>query len=72
MQQEMMDALLRLADDGKLQPLISASLPATEVKAAYELIEQKKVLGKCCITFGEGEGGESKIKSKGAARGSRL
>lgn len=50
-QQTMVD-LLKLASDGKLKPYISAEFPLENFREAFYLMEQRKVVGKCCITFG--------------------
>jgi len=44
--------LLELAQQGKLKPYVGAEYPLDRCKDAFTLIEQKKVVGKCCITFG--------------------
>eukprot|EP00415_Alexandrium_ostenfeldii_P001096 UN1096 len=49
---EMVHELLRMASAGQLAPHVSAELPAERYKAAFSLMNEQKVLGKCCITFG--------------------
>merc|ERR1712190_22778 len=54
---EMVQDLLKMASEGKLKPYVSAEYPAERYKDAFKLMEAKKVIGKCCITFG----GNSKL-----------
>eukprot|EP00442_Polarella_glacialis_P047481 CAMPEP_0115080506 /NCGR_PEP_ID=MMETSP0227-20121206/18717_1 /TAXON_ID=89957 /ORGANISM="Polarella glacialis, Strain CCMP 1383" /LENGTH=346 /DNA_ID=CAMNT_0002468159 /DNA_START=123 /DNA_END=1163 /DNA_ORIENTATION=+ len=54
LQRETMTELLKMADDGKLKPYISREFPVESFRDAFWLMEQKKVIGKCCITFGDG------------------
>ncbi|CAJ1353018.1 unnamed protein product, partial [Effrenium voratum] len=51
-QQTMLD-LLKLATDGKLKPYISTEFPLDRFRDAFRLMEQRKVVGKCCITLGQ-------------------
>lgn len=53
LQMETMKHLLELANEGKLKPYVSAEFPMERFKDAFRLMEQKKVVGKCCITFGQ-------------------
>jgi len=48
---EMLQELLKLANQGKLKPYVCAEYPMEKYKEAFTLMEQKKVVGKCCITF---------------------
>lgn len=48
----MMKDLLRMASEGKLRPYVCAEYPVERYKDAFKLMEEKKVIGKCCITFG--------------------
>lgn len=50
---EAMEVVLRLAGEGKLQPYIGAEYPMEKAQEAFSLMEQRKVIGKCCITFGD-------------------
>lgn len=50
-QREMMAELLRMAGQGKLRPYVSAEIPGERFKEAFYLIEERKVVGKCCLTF---------------------
>lgn len=43
---------LKLAAEGKLSPYVCAEYPMEKYREAFYLMEQKKVIGKCCITFG--------------------
>eukprot|EP00933_Yihiella_yeosuensis_P028321 TRINITY_DN22134_c0_g1_i1.p1 TRINITY_DN22134_c0_g1~~TRINITY_DN22134_c0_g1_i1.p1 ORF type:complete len:352 (+),score=64.73 TRINITY_DN22134_c0_g1_i1:75-1130(+) len=52
LQRQTMDELLKMADEGKLQPYVSAEFPVDNFRDAFWLMEQRKVIGKCCITFG--------------------
>lgn len=55
---ELMQDLFKLASEGKLKPYVCAEYPVERYKEAFQLMEAKKVIGKCCITFG---GGNSKL-----------
>eukprot|EP00929_Paragymnodinium_shiwhaense_P010341 TRINITY_DN114943_c0_g1_i1.p1 TRINITY_DN114943_c0_g1~~TRINITY_DN114943_c0_g1_i1.p1 ORF type:complete len:342 (-),score=81.24 TRINITY_DN114943_c0_g1_i1:252-1277(-) len=52
LEQEMMTSLLSMAKDGNLQPYVSATYPMERFKDAFTLMAEKRVIGKCCITFG--------------------
>eukprot|EP00931_Biecheleriopsis_adriatica_P051105 TRINITY_DN29613_c0_g2_i1.p1 TRINITY_DN29613_c0_g2~~TRINITY_DN29613_c0_g2_i1.p1 ORF type:complete len:289 (-),score=72.84 TRINITY_DN29613_c0_g2_i1:36-902(-) len=56
--QETMTELLKMATEGKLKPYVGAEFPMERFRDAFWLMEQRKVLGKCCITF---NGGASKL-----------
>jgi len=49
---EMRAELLRLAAGGGLAPRVSAEVPMERYREAFTLMEERKVAGKCCITFG--------------------
>mmetsp|Transcript_43630 Transcript_43630/g.79546 ORF Transcript_43630/g.79546 Transcript_43630/m.79546 type:complete len:344 (+) Transcript_43630:48-1079(+) len=49
---EMMDALLQLSKKGTLLPYVGAEYPMDKARAAFELMQQRKVVGKCCIVVG--------------------
>jgi NADPH2:quinone reductase len=51
LQTEMMTELVKMAAAGKLKPYICAEYPMEKYKAAFTLMEEKKVVGKCIITF---------------------
>lgn len=51
LQKETMAALLQMAADGKLRPYVSAEFQIDQFREAFWLMEQRKVIGKCCITF---------------------
>lgn len=55
---ETVQDLLKMASEGKLKPYVCAEYPVEQYKDAFKLMEAKKVIGKCCITFG---GGSSKL-----------
>merc|ERR1719203_83861 len=57
LQTKMMVHLLKLAREGKLKPYVGAEFPMERFQDAFSLMEQKKVIGKCCINFG----GSSKL-----------
>eukprot|EP00747_Dinoflagellata_sp_TGD_P181004 gnl/TRDRNA2_/TRDRNA2_34400_c0_seq1.p1 gnl/TRDRNA2_/TRDRNA2_34400_c0~~gnl/TRDRNA2_/TRDRNA2_34400_c0_seq1.p1 ORF type:complete len:343 (+),score=80.76 gnl/TRDRNA2_/TRDRNA2_34400_c0_seq1:60-1088(+) len=46
--------LCKMAEAGKLSPYVSAEFPMERFKDAFTLIEERKVVGKCCLTFGSG------------------
>lgn len=50
--QEMMVELLKMAEDGRLKPYVGAEYPAERFQEALTLMEERQVVGKCCITFG--------------------
>mmetsp|Transcript_76869 Transcript_76869/g.178285 ORF Transcript_76869/g.178285 Transcript_76869/m.178285 type:complete len:349 (-) Transcript_76869:8-1054(-) len=50
--QDMMTHLLRMANDGKLKPYVSVEFPVDDFKKAFYHIEERKVIGKSCLTFG--------------------
>eukprot|EP01062_Namystynia_karyoxenos_P028916 TRINITY_DN21828_c0_g1_i1.p1 TRINITY_DN21828_c0_g1~~TRINITY_DN21828_c0_g1_i1.p1 ORF type:complete len:347 (+),score=144.86 TRINITY_DN21828_c0_g1_i1:77-1117(+) len=50
---EMHAELLKLAQAGKLRPYVCAEYPVEQFKDAFRLMEERKVIGKCCITFPE-------------------
>merc|ERR1712060_46970 len=56
LQPELMDQMLkelfRLAEEGKLVTYIGAEAHFTNVKDLFTLMEEKKTVGKCCLTFG--------------------
>jgi len=52
LRQEMLTQLLQMSSAGKLVPHVCAEFPMEQHKDAFALMEEKKVLGKCCITFG--------------------
>jgi len=54
---EMVVELLKMAGEGKLKPYVCAEYPVEQYREAFKLMEAKKVIGKCCITFG----GNSKL-----------
>lgn len=54
---EMMVELIKMASAGKLKPYVSMEFPMAQYREAFTLMEQRKVVGKCCITFG----GSSKL-----------
>merc|ERR550525_1169033 len=58
---EMVHELLRMAGEGRLAPHVGAEFPMEQYKAAFSLMEQQKVLGKCCINFGPGRSTSSKL-----------
>jgi len=49
---EMIVELLKLAEAGKLNPYVGAEFPPEKAREAFALMNERKVLGKCCITFG--------------------
>jgi len=49
---EAMTEIFRLAEAGLLQPYVGAEFPMERAKEAFTLMEQRRVVGKCCITFG--------------------
>jgi len=49
---EMVRELLRMANAGQVAPCVSAEYPLEQYRAAFSLMNEQKVLGKCCITFG--------------------
>lgn len=49
---EMMAHLLEMAGARKLKPLVTAEFPIERCKEAWTLLEERKVVGKCCITLG--------------------
>lgn len=49
---EMLADLWKMANEGKLKPYIGSEYPMEKYKEALTLMEEKKVIGKCCITFG--------------------
>eukprot|EP00747_Dinoflagellata_sp_TGD_P169544 gnl/TRDRNA2_/TRDRNA2_198771_c0_seq1.p1 gnl/TRDRNA2_/TRDRNA2_198771_c0~~gnl/TRDRNA2_/TRDRNA2_198771_c0_seq1.p1 ORF type:complete len:343 (+),score=62.50 gnl/TRDRNA2_/TRDRNA2_198771_c0_seq1:225-1253(+) len=51
---EMLTDLLKLAGQGKLAPYVCAEFPVESYKEAFGVMEQQKVIGKVCITFGAG------------------
>mmetsp|Transcript_41831 Transcript_41831/g.116543 ORF Transcript_41831/g.116543 Transcript_41831/m.116543 type:complete len:82 (-) Transcript_41831:200-445(-) len=55
---EAMASLLKLAGEGKLKPYVSAEYPIERFKDALRLMEQRKVIGKCCIVM---HGNKSKL-----------
>eukprot|EP00450_Noctiluca_scintillans_P016105 CAMPEP_0194519648 /NCGR_PEP_ID=MMETSP0253-20130528/53343_1 /TAXON_ID=2966 /ORGANISM="Noctiluca scintillans" /LENGTH=341 /DNA_ID=CAMNT_0039363805 /DNA_START=55 /DNA_END=1080 /DNA_ORIENTATION=- len=57
LKEEMIQHLIQMAAEGKLKPFVSAEFPAEKYREAFWLMEQRKVIGKCCITFG----GNSKL-----------
>ena len=50
--EDTMKQLMKLANEGKLRPHVSAEVPMERFKDAFTLMERKEVVGKCCITFG--------------------
>ncbi|CAE7837972.1 unnamed protein product [Symbiodinium sp. CCMP2592] len=48
---ETMLELLRLASEGKLKPYVGSEFPVDRFREAFKLMEERKVIGKCCITF---------------------
>lgn len=54
---EMMDDILRMAAEGKLKPYVCAEFPIEQFKDAFKMMEERRVIGKCCITIG----GSSKL-----------
>mmetsp|Transcript_55638 Transcript_55638/g.178500 ORF Transcript_55638/g.178500 Transcript_55638/m.178500 type:complete len:348 (+) Transcript_55638:73-1116(+) len=50
--EEMMADLIKLANEGKLKPYVSAEIPVERFREAFYLMEERKVVGKCCLTFG--------------------
>lgn len=56
--QDMMVHLLKMANEGKLKPYVCAEIPLERYKEAFYLLEERKVVGKCCLTF---NGGGSKL-----------
>lgn len=55
---DMVGALLKLANDGLLVPHVGAEFPMERAREAFRLMHERRVVGKCCITFG---GGVSKL-----------
>ena len=50
---EMNNELLKLAQQGKLKPHVSAEYPAHRGKEAFEQVAKRKAVGKICILFNE-------------------
>jgi NADPH2:quinone reductase len=50
--EKMLDELFKLANEGKLKTFIGAEQPFTKVKELLTLMEEKKTVGKLCLTFG--------------------
>jgi NADPH:quinone reductase-like Zn-dependent oxidoreductase len=48
--QENVDALVKLADEGKLNPLVSASLPLSEASKALQMLIDRDAIGKVILT----------------------
>lgn len=48
---EMMDRINELVAQGKLTPYVGAEFPLERAREAFALMQQRRVLGKCCITF---------------------
>merc|ERR1711972_974857 len=59
--QEMRSELLKMASDGKLAPHVSAEIPMENFKEAFKLMNERRIVGKCCIMFGEGRSSSSKL-----------
>lgn len=57
LQKQILTELMKLANAGKLKPPVSLEVPMERFKEALYLLEEQKILGKCCITFG----GSSKL-----------
>lgn len=49
---EMVLNLIKMASDGKLKPYVHCEYPMEQYKDAFRLMEQRKAIGKICITFG--------------------
>jgi len=48
---EMNKTLWQMANEGKLKPHVSAEFPVAKMQDAFRLMNDRKVVGKCCITF---------------------
>jgi len=48
--QENVEALVKLADEGKLNPLVSASLPLSEASKALQMLIDRDAIGKVILT----------------------
>eukprot|EP00928_Gymnodinium_smaydae_P047865 TRINITY_DN31979_c0_g1_i1.p1 TRINITY_DN31979_c0_g1~~TRINITY_DN31979_c0_g1_i1.p1 ORF type:complete len:349 (-),score=98.11 TRINITY_DN31979_c0_g1_i1:21-1067(-) len=51
--QQMVSELQKMAQDGRLKPYVGAEFPMHRAKEAFRLMQERKVIGKCCITFGD-------------------
>mmetsp|Transcript_122293 Transcript_122293/g.351317 ORF Transcript_122293/g.351317 Transcript_122293/m.351317 type:complete len:348 (-) Transcript_122293:114-1157(-) len=49
---EAMEALLKLANEGKLRPHVGSEYPLDRFKEALRLMEERRVVGKCCLVMG--------------------
>jgi len=54
MYNDMKQELLKMANEGKLLPHVSAEYPMEKAKEAFTSMEERKVIGKCCIVFAKG------------------
>eukprot|EP00930_Biecheleria_cincta_P056396 TRINITY_DN4252_c1_g1_i1.p1 TRINITY_DN4252_c1_g1~~TRINITY_DN4252_c1_g1_i1.p1 ORF type:complete len:346 (+),score=63.67 TRINITY_DN4252_c1_g1_i1:44-1081(+) len=48
---EMRSKLLRMGAQGKLMPYVGSEIPIEQFRTALTLMNERRVLGKCCITF---------------------
>lgn len=55
--QDMVTELLKMAGKGRLKPYVGMTLSFERFKEAFRLIEERKVIGKCCLTFNDSECG---------------
>jgi NADPH:quinone reductase len=46
---ENLDAVWRLAEDGKIRPRVHAELPLSDWRAAFDLLADRAVIGKAVI-----------------------
>ncbi len=47
---EEVERVLELARDGRIEPLVSATFPLDEARAAMEMLERREHFGKILIT----------------------